>query len=105
VVVDRAATGQTHCSVAVDDVLGGDLTATHLFDLRDKHIEFVAGPASIGQVRDRLEGVRAAAARACRPSDSLIHIATNALTINEGRSAAERIVGIPARRGPTAALR
>ena len=103
-VFDRAATGQTHCSVAVDDVLGGDLAATHLFDLGDKHIAFVGGPASIGQVRDRLEGVHLAAARACRPSDSVTHIATNALTINEGRSAAERTIGIAARRWPTAAF-
>jgi LacI family transcriptional regulator len=104
VVVDRAATGQTHCSVAVDDVLGGDLAATHLFDLGHRHIAFVGGPATIGQVRDRLEGVHAAAARACRASDSVIPIATNALSINEGRSAVERILGIPARRRPTAAF-
>jgi LacI family transcriptional regulator len=104
VVVDRTATGQTHCSVAVNDVLGGDLAATHLFDLGHRHIAFVGGPATIGQVRDRLEGVQAAAARAGRPTDSVIHILTDALSINEGRSAAERIAGIPARRRPTAAF-
>jgi LacI family transcriptional regulator len=104
VVVDRAAAGRTHCSVAVDDVLGGDLAATHLFDLGHEHIAFVGGPPSIGQVRDRLEGVQAAAARAGRPTDSVIHILTDALSINEGRSAAERIAGIPARRRPTAAF-
>ncbi len=104
VVVDRATAGQTHCSVAVDDVLGGDLAATHLFDLGHEHIAFVGGPPSIGQVRDRLEGVQAAATRAGRPTGSVIHIATNALTINEGRSAGERIAGIPARHRPTAAF-
>lgn len=104
VVVDRAVTGRTHCSVAVDDVLGGDLAATHLFDLGHRHIAFVGGPTSIGQVRDRLEGVRAAAARAGRPTDSVVHVATNALTIDEGRSAGQRIAGIPARRRPTAAF-
>lgn len=104
VMVDRAATDRTHCSVAVDDVLGGDLAATHLFDLGHERIAFVGGPASIGQVRDRLEGVRAAAARAGRPTDSVIEIGTKALTIDEGRSAGERIAGIPARRRPTAAF-
>lgn len=104
VVVDRAVTGQTHCSVAVDDVLGGDLAATHLFDLGHKHIAFVGGPVSIGQVRDRLVGVHAAAARTGRPTDSVIHILTDALSINEGRSAGQRIAGIPARRRPTAAF-
>jgi LacI family transcriptional regulator len=104
VVVDRATTGRTHCSVAVDDVLGGDLAATHLFDLGHERIAFVGGPASIGQVRDRLEGVRAAAARAGRPDDSVVEITTSALTVREGRSAGERIAGIPARRRPTAAF-
>jgi len=102
VVVDRAATARAHCSVAVDDVLGGDLAATHLFDLGHEHIAFVGGPVSIGQVRDRLEGVRMAATRAGRPTDSVVHVATSALTINEGRSAGERIAGIPAQRRPTA---
>ncbi len=104
VVVDRPASGRSHCSVAVDDVLGGDLAATHLFDLGHEQIAFVGGPLSIGQVRDRLEGVQAAAARAGRPKDSVAQIATNALTIAEGRSAGERIAGIPANRRPTAAF-
>ena len=104
VVVGRDATGRTHCSVSVDDVLGGDLAATHLFDLGHGRIAFVGGPPSIGQVRDRLEGVKAAATRAGHPTDSVVHVATNALTINEGRSAGERIAGIPARRRPTAAF-
>jgi len=104
VMVDRAATGLTHCSVAVDDVLGGDLAATHLFDLGHEHIAFVGGPVSIGQVRDRLEGVQRAAARAGHPKKSVVQVATDSLTINEGRGAGERIAGIPARRRPTAAF-
>ena len=104
VMVDRAATGHTHCSVAVDNVLGGDLAVTHLFDLGHEHVAFVGGPASIGQVRDRLEGAQKAAARAGRPKTSVVQIATNALTVGEGRSAGERIAGIPARRRPTAAF-
>ena len=104
VVVDRAATGRTHCSVAVDDVLGGDLAATHLFELGHERIAFVGGPASIGQVRDRLQGTQDAMARASRPQDSVVQIATSALTVHEGRSAGERIAGIPARRRPTAAF-
>jgi len=104
VMVDRAATGRTHCSVSVDDVLGGDLAATHLLDLGHERIAFVGGPASIGQVRDRLQGVQEAMARAGRPEDSVVQIATSALTVNEGRSAGERIAGLPPRRRPTAAF-
>ena len=104
VLIDRATTDRTHCSVAVDDVLGGDLAATHLFDLGHEHVAFVGGPPSIGQVRDRLKGVGIAAARAGRPTDSVAQIATSALTISEGLGAGERIAGIPARRRPTAAF-
>ena len=104
VMVDRAATGQTHCSVAVDNVLGGDLAATHLLDLGHERIAFVGGPTTLGQVRDRLQGAQHAVARAGHPKDSIVEIATTALTINEGRSAAQRIAGIPARRRPTAAF-
>ena len=104
VMVDRAATGRTHCSVAVDNVFGGDVAATHLIDLGHQRMAFVGGPTSIVQVRDRLKGVEEAMARAGRPEDSLIQITTSALTVNEGRSAGERIAGIPARRRPTAAF-
>jgi len=104
VMVDRASTGRTHCSVAVDDVFGGDLAATHLLDLGHERIAFVGGPASIGQVRDRFQGIQMAMARACRSEDSIVQITTSALTVSEGRSAGERIARIPARRRPTAAF-
>jgi len=104
VVVDRATIGSTRCSVAVDDVLGGDLAVTHLLELGHKRIAFVGGPASIGQVRDPLEGAQKAMTRAGRPEDSIVQIGTTALTVDEGRSAGERIAGIPARRRPTAAF-
>jgi LacI family transcriptional regulator len=104
VMVDRAATGRTRCSVAVDNVLGGDLAATHLLDLGHERIAFVGGPTSLGQVQGRLQGAQRAVARAGLPKDSLVQISTTALTVNEGRSAAARIAGLPARRRPTAAF-
>jgi LacI family transcriptional regulator len=104
VVVDRHVRGRTHCSVAVDDVLGGDLAATHLFDLGHERIAFVGGPASIGQVTDRLQGAQKAATRVGRPPDSIVHIVTSALTVHEGRRAGERIAKMTARRRPTAAF-
>jgi LacI family transcriptional regulator len=104
VVLDRAAIGRTHCSVAVDDVLGGDLAASHLLDQGHERIAFVGGPVSIGQVRDRLKGARNAISRAGRPKDSVVREDTSALTVREGRTAGERIAGMPARRRPTAAF-
>ena len=104
VLVDRVTTGTTHCSVSVDDVLGGDIAATHLLDLGHERIAFVGGPASIGQVRDRLQGVLKAMARAGRPDGSLVQIATTAMTVSEGRRAGQRIAGMPAQRRPIAAI-
>jgi LacI family transcriptional regulator len=104
VVVDRHVRGRTHCSVAVDDVLGGDLAATHLFDLGHERIAFVGGPSSIGQVTDRLQGAQKAATRIGRPAETIVDIVTSALTVHEGRRAGERIARMAARRRPTAAF-
>ena len=60
VIVDRVRSQDTHCSVAVDDVLGGRLAIEHLVDVGHERIAFVGGPQRIGQVRDRLAGARQA---------------------------------------------
>jgi LacI family transcriptional regulator len=104
VVLDRAAVGRTHCFVAVDDVLGGDLAASHLFEQGHERIAFVGGPASIRQVRDRLQGVHNASSRAGRLADSVVREDTSALTVREGRRAGERIAAMEARSRPTAAF-
>lgn len=104
VVVDRLVSDQRHCSVAVDDVLGGDLAVTHAIELGHERIAFVGGPRKIGQVRDRLEGARRAVERAGLPADALIEIPTGALNVAEGRAAGQRLAGLPAGRRPTAAF-
>jgi LacI family transcriptional regulator len=105
VLVDRATDDPTACcSVAVDDVEGGDLAVTHLLELGHSSIGFVGGPASTVQVADRLAGAHRALRRAGRPADQLTVIDTAGLTIAEGRHAGQRVVGMPARRRPTAAF-
>jgi LacI family transcriptional regulator len=101
VVVDRGA-GPDHCSVTVDDVLGGDLAATHLLDLGHRRIGFVGGPRAIGQVADRITGAERAIARA--GAEPLTVLETEKLNITEGRRAGERFAGLPAARRPTAAF-
>ena len=103
VIVDRIRQDTSFCSVAVDDVLGGRLAVEHLVDRGHRRVAFVGGPLSIGQVRDRLEGARAAWADAGLPDDDLVLVTTDALTVAEGRSAGERLAGLPGRRRPTAA--
>jgi LacI family transcriptional regulator len=104
VIVDRVREGGGFCSVAVDDVFGGRIAVEHLLDQGHRRVAFVGGPESIGQVRERLQGAREAWAEAGMPADDLVNLPTAALTVSEGRSAGERLAGLPARRRPTAAF-
>jgi len=104
VIVDRTRTGNTHCSVAVDDRLGGRLAVDHLLETGHDRIAFVGGPQSLGQVRDRRDGALAALEDAGRPAETLVRVDTTALSVAEGRAAGERIAGMPAAGRPTAAF-
>ena len=105
VLLDRAQHGGFDgCSVSVNDVEGGDLAVSHLVELGHTRIAFVGGPLGIVQVRERLEGARRALAAAGLPDDALVEIITDGLTVAEGRTAGERITGMPARTRPTAAF-
>ena len=104
VLVDCHAADESHCSVAVDDVLGGELALTHLIELGHERIAFVGGPASVPQVADRRAGARRALRKAKRRTDSLLELPTDALRVVEGRRAGERILAMPAGERPTAAF-
>lgn len=104
VIVDRTREDDKFCSVAVDDVLGGRLAVEHLVERGHTRVAFIGGPDSVGQVRDRLEGARRAWADAGLPADQLTVVPTSALTVVEGRSAGERVMGLASRRRPTAAF-
>jgi LacI family transcriptional regulator len=104
VIVDRVRAGGTFCSVAVDDILGGRIAVEHLAEQGHTRVAVIGGPESIGQVRERLEGAREIWAELGQPPDDLIYLPTAALTVAEGRSAGERLAGLPTRRRPTAAF-
>jgi LacI family transcriptional regulator len=104
VIVDRVGAGGVFCSVAVDDVLGGRIAVEHLAEQGHTRVAVVGGPDSIGQVRERVQGARQIWEELGLPPDDLIYLPTAALTVAEGRSAGERLAGIPARRRPTAAF-
>jgi LacI family transcriptional regulator len=61
VLVDRLASTDNFASVAVDDVVGGQLAAEHLIAVGRRRLAFVGGPRSIEQVVNRLRGARVAA--------------------------------------------
>ncbi|WP_243058600.1 LacI family DNA-binding transcriptional regulator [Nocardioides sp. SR21] len=104
VIVDRTRSDQSFCSVAVDDVLGGRLAIEHLIDRGHERVAFVGGPATLGQVRDRRQGARAAWKAAGLPREDLVEISTTALDVAQGREAGQRLAGMAAQRRPTAAF-
>ncbi|SDO32731.1 LacI family DNA-binding transcriptional regulator [Lentzea jiangxiensis] len=104
VLVDREASDGARCSVAVDDVLGGELAVTHLVENGHTRIAMIGGPLSIQQVRDRREGALRALTGAGLPADALTFLETRGLQVAEGRGAGERLAGLPASRRPTAAF-
>lgn len=102
VLVDSTARSHGQCSVAVDDVLGGDLAVTHLVENGHERIAYLSGPPTIRQVADRLEGARRALGRAGRPRDSLLVIEASALNVASGKWAGAMIIEMPEETRPTA---
>jgi LacI family transcriptional regulator len=108
VLVDRVydptveAAGDGWCSVGVHDVEGGHVAVTHLIERGHQLIAYAGGPMSTPQVADRLVGARRAMEEAGLDDDQLTVLLTNALTVDEGRRVSQRILGLPARRRPTA---
>jgi LacI family transcriptional regulator len=89
VLVDRESHDSRFCSVAVDDVMGGRIAASHLLDQGRRRLALVGGPAALRQVSDRLRGAQDAAAER---GVGVEFIATDALSVDEGRRAGQRIL-------------
>jgi LacI family transcriptional regulator len=102
VLLDSRASSHGQCSVAVDDVLGGDLAVTHLVENGHQQIAYISGPPAIRQVADRHEGALRALRRAGRAQDSLLVIEASALNVASGMWAGAAIVEMPATSRPTA---
>lgn len=100
VLVDRVAPDRSFSSVAVDDVVGGELAVRHLAETGRRRIAFVGGPSSIRQVGDRLEGARRAVD--AHPGTSLEVIPTESLTVLQGRAAGEELRERPVSERPDA---
>jgi LacI family transcriptional regulator len=101
VLVDRGA-GHNQCSVAVDDVLGGRLAGAHLLEQGHRRLGFVGGPLSIKQVADRNAGLHTAIAELDGTGADVVVISRPYLTVEEGRLAAEKLVGMAPDVRPTA---
>ena len=101
VLLDRPSRIKDLCSVAVDDVQGGELATAHLLEQGHKRIGFVHGPLSIRQCADRQRGVlRAVRAAGLDPAQVIVDITTPALKTREGEESVEQL--LHARIKPTA---
>jgi LacI family transcriptional regulator len=102
VLVDSRSPSRGQCSVAVDDVLGGDLAMSHLLSAGPERVAYVAGPPAIRQVADRLEGARRAMTRAGHPPEDLRVIEAGGLNVGGGQKVGEQIAAMPAGSRPAA---
>jgi LacI family transcriptional regulator len=106
VLVDSRSPTRGQCSVAVDDVLGGDLAVSHLLTAGHERIAYIAGPPAIRQVADRNEGALRAlrrAGRPGRPGSELTVIQAGSLNVAGGQRAGASIAAMPGSLRPTAA--
>ncbi|WP_328608488.1 LacI family transcriptional regulator [Amycolatopsis sp. NBC_00345] len=104
VIVDRTRHTASHCSVAVDDVVGGEIAVRHLVEQGHERIGFVGGQLGIGQVRDRREGALRALRAAGLGPDHLVDLTTSQMGVADGGNAGQRLAGLPAASRPTAAF-
>ena len=102
VLVDSRSPSYGQCSVAVDDILGGDRAMSYLIAEGHERIAYIAGPPSIRQVRDRLEGAVQALYRAGRSPEGLMVIQVDGLNVTGGQQAGASIAVMSAPDRPTA---
>jgi LacI family transcriptional regulator len=73
------------CSVAVDNVLGGEGAAMHLFEQGHRRIGFLHGPPTIRQIDERRRGLLRAVRRVgLKPQTAVLDISLNGQNTSEG---------------------
>jgi LacI family transcriptional regulator len=99
VLVDHPAHRPDQCSVAVNDVAGGQLATAHLLDRGARRIGYVTGPMSIRQCLDRGHGAeQAVVAVGLDPAVTLDVVEMPAMTARAGQQAAGTLLasgGLP----------
>lgn len=93
VLLDAPSSVPEISSVAVDDLVGGELAAGHLLSLGHERITFLNGPHSIRQCVDRRAGVdKAVVAAGLDPADVVEEVTAPSLDANGGDTAMRSIV-------------
>jgi LacI family transcriptional regulator len=102
VLVDSRSPSHGQCSVAVDDALGGDRAMSHLLAGGHERIAYLAGPPSIRQVADRLNGAVEALRRTSRSPADLTVIQVDGLNVRGGQQGGASLAAMPASARPSA---
>ncbi|RAY16671.1 LacI family transcriptional regulator [Actinomadura craniellae] len=95
VLLDHPTPQANQCSVAVDDVAGGELAVGHLLGQGARSIAYVTGPPSLRQCTDRRRGaLRALRAAGIDPA-ALRDVPVSAMNARAGQEAAARLLDGP----------
>jgi len=93
VLVDRHSSDHTFCSVAVDDVRGGQMVAEHLIGQGHHSIGFINGPLTTKACADRRRGLRAGLRAAGLDADrQLAEVTISTLNAEAGGAAAAELL-------------
>lgn len=93
VFLDHPSRSPDLCSVAVDDVLGGELATMHLLAQGHRRIGFIHGPPTIRQIAERQRGVLRAVKRfGLDPQTALLNLSLAAQNTSEGEASVELLL-------------
>ncbi|MEW2353932.1 substrate-binding domain-containing protein [Spirillospora sp. NPDC029432] len=92
VLLDHPTPRANQCSVAVDDVAGGELAVGHLLADGARSLVYVTGPAALRQCADRRKGALRALRAAGLGKDALRELAVPAMNARAGEEAARRLL-------------
>nr|WP_277816250.1 substrate-binding domain-containing protein [Microbacterium ginsengiterrae] len=85
--------GEQHCSVTVDNFLGGRLAVRHLLDLGHENIAFIGGSPDLRQFAQRAAGARQEMiSSGLDPDRHLTEVSVSGIGIRDGRRAAELLL-------------
>lgn len=93
VLLDHPTPRANQCSVAVDDVAGGEMAVARLLADGARTVAFVAGPSALRQCADRRKGALRALRAAGLPREAMRELTVPAMNARAGQDAARRLLG------------
>jgi LacI family transcriptional regulator len=92
VLLDHPTPRANQCSVAVDDVAGGELAVAHLLSAGARTLAFVTGPAALRQCVDRRKGALRALRAVGLNREAMHELTVPAMNARAGQEAAQRLL-------------